>query len=367
MKIAVYLEGNSWGEVGPEALLSGLGGRESAAVYLSECFGDMGHEVHVFCPHETTKMYPRENGGSTTYVHHEMGVPMISSFPYDAILSWESPDIFLVPGVRENCKALVCGMQVAHFTSDEEAVAAPDCWVALSPWHAKFMESQAPGVMRRVEVMPNCVDLTKFEKRDPLQPVGKHKQFVYTSSPDRGLIHVLEAWPALREEFPGAVLHVAYGIENWSESVFWGHSQVSEMAVNVTRLLEQDGVIYHGRIGHAEVAALHGVSDALLYPCDTLAPTETGCITVIEACAGGNIPIITDCDCLKTEFSGVAEIVPLPWNEETYVRRVKSVLSDPEKIQRLREDGRAFAEQRQWPVVATQWISLFDELKGTSC
>lgn len=363
MKIGVYLEGNTWGEIGPETISRGLGGRETAAVRLSENWAKMGHQVHVFCPRQVSKTFEYENGGSATFMTTEMALPMLTTFDYDAVLSWESPELFMLPEVREKCSVMLCGMQVAHFPyGDEEAIQAPDCWVALSAWHARFMDSQAPGVMKNVSVMPNCVNIDLFPERDPKQLLNAPIEFLYASSPDRGLIHLLESWDVFREAFPEAYLHVAYGIENFVWDARFAHGEVGEMAVNIEKLIDQDNIIYHGRIGQEDLAKLHAKCDALLYPCDPMSPTETGCITVIEACAAGNIPIITNADCLKEEFSEVAVIVPLPWNAETYVRTVRSTLNDRDLVARLRVAGREFAETRRWDLVAADWIQLFEEV-----
>ena len=362
MKIGVYLEGDSWGEIGPETISKGLGGRETAAVRLSECWAELGHEVHLFVPRQTSATYHCDSGGSTTYMTTDMALPMLTSFEYDAVLSWESPEIFLVPGVRKNVKAALCGMQVAHFsTNDPEAIMAPDCWVALSEWHANFMNSQAPGQMRNISVMPNCVNINLFDAREATAGLNAPIQFLYASSPDRGLVHLLRSWELIREEFPEAYLHVAYGIENFVYNARFAHGEVGEMALDIEGMIDQEGIIYHGRIGQQDLAKLHMNCDALLYPCDPMSPTETGCITVIEAAAAGNIPIITNADCLESEFSDVAIVVPLPWNPETYVRTARKVLNDRELVADLRVRGRAFAESRSWDLVAKDWIDLFKE------
>lgn len=363
MKIGVYLEGDTWGEIGPETIAKGLGGRETAAVRLSENWAKMGHEVHIFVPRSSAETYEYEGGGSCTYMTTDMALPMLTSFKYDAVLSWESPEIFTLPQVRDNAGAMLCGMQVAHFnTNDPDVIAAPDCWVALSEWHANFMESQAPGVMRNVSVMPNCVNLDLFDPREPKDLLNAPIEFLYASSPDRGLVHLLRSWETIRKHFPESYLHVAYGIERFVYMNRFAHGEVGEMAIDIEKLIDQDGIIYHGRIGQDQLANLHMKCDALLYPCDPMSPTETGCITVIEACAAGNIPVITNADCLESEFSDVSVMVSLPWDPEQYVRAARKALNDRDLVADLRIRGRAFAETRSWDLVAIDWIDLFEEV-----
>ena len=99
LKIGVYLEGDTWGEIGPETIAKGLGGRETAAVRLSENWANAGHEVHVFVPRTSSETFHSLGGGSATYMTTDMALPMLSSFQYDAVLSWESPEIFTLPQV----------------------------------------------------------------------------------------------------------------------------------------------------------------------------------------------------------------------------------------------------------------------------
>lgn len=281
MRIAQYADspGDTWGLVNPETLDKGLGGRESAAVYLAEAWAKMGHEVTVFARNPITgfTLGRTAKGGQATYVDQDLAPAMMASFEYDAILSWEEPSLFGLPGIRENCPALLCGMQVAHIpTQEPHIVEYPDSWVALSPWAAKFMEAQGNGYMRRVDVMPNGTRLSRFPKRIG-RPNDGPPSFLYASSPDRGLVHLLRAWPQFRAAFPGCRLFVAYGIGKFIDGTKWSHNIQGEMAVDIEILMSQEGVVHLGKIGQDELANYHGVCDMLLYPCDPMGPTETGC------------------------------------------------------------------------------------------
>lgn len=355
MRIGVYVEGASWGSVSPLTLVKGLGGRESAAIYLTQEWARFGHEVYLFAPQEQAYHESFTGGGQAHYMPIELAAQFFASMPFDAILSWESPEIFLVEGVRENCPALLCGMQVAHIsTKDANAIEAVDCWVALSPWHADFLTAQAPESIRAMTVIPNCVVLERFVPRThPV--VHQPLRLLYASSPDRGLVHLLRAWPEFRKAMPGVQLHVAYGVEKFMHTK-WFHNLFGEMAVDIERLLPQEGIVYHGRIGQDMLAQLHSQCDVLAYPCDPVAPTETGCITVIEACAAGTLPVITDADCLPSEFSDVATIVPLPWEPERFIQAILDTASGD--AQKMRLAGRKFAEERTWSKAAMTWIRL---------
>jgi len=59
VKIAQYLADSPWGDVTPETLDQGMGGRETAVVQLAEHWADMGHEVTTFAPVSKVTKYER--------------------------------------------------------------------------------------------------------------------------------------------------------------------------------------------------------------------------------------------------------------------------------------------------------------------
>jgi glycosyltransferase involved in cell wall biosynthesis len=100
---------------------------------------------------------------------------------------------------------------------------------------------------------------------------------------------------------------------------------------------------------------------ACLYPADTMQPTETGCITAIEAMAAYAPLITTDCDCLGEEFGESGAIaVPLPFRPELYIDAIDQVISNGDLFGEMVTDGRKLAETRQWKDVAPKWIELFE-------
>lgn len=113
---------------------------------------------------------------------------------------------------------------------------------------------------------------------------------------------------------------------------------------------------YHGRVGQEELHTLQRSSQALLYPCDTMSPTETGCITVIEACAAKAVPVITDCDCLGTEFGDVAVINELPLDDGYYVDSIGLAV---ERRATMIDQLQDFARSRDWAEIAPTWKHVF--------
>lgn len=393
MKISNVLVSDSWGEITPDALERGIGGREGAMVYLSREWARAGHEVTNFVNVEkgvrfdekrdwdainplTGKTLERGQGTGITEIridnraqgYHEymplnLTTSILTNFPYDVVIAWECPSLF-----RNDIKTglKICEMQVAHFLrSEKEWAAKCDYVAALSQWHKEFLlHSGLEMEEDKVLVFPNGVDISRYPKEEVAakfnQEIGEDPYFVYSSSPDRGLWQLLQAWPYIREAFPGATLDVAYGTKKWTEQLKWSHIRQAQQAIDIEYGMNLPGVNDLGKIGQGELSGRQIDADAWLYPLDSIQATETGCITAVENAAAGNPILTTDCDCMEAEFGPVGAIYNLPFNAEEYASGVEQILKDPKEVHILRRSGRNFAESRDWKVISKKWLRLFE-------
>lgn len=373
MKIAQVLPSNSWGDISPEALERGMGGREGALVRLSAEWAKLGHEVTNFVPTRNPTRF-REEDGFHEYVGYAMAQAMLSSFEYDACVAWECPSVYNHQRITGMQPVRLVEMQCAALPSDEDRVAAnvlATGVITLSEWHRDYMLSDGlEQPADRLHVLPNCVDLGLYPERDPMENFDRFvldPRFVYSSSPDRGLWHLLRMWPRIRARWPKATLDIAYGMKDWANQVVWFHNRMGQMALELLELVSQPGVNDLGKIGQRQLAQIQGEATAWLYPCDTIQPTETGCITAIEAFASYSPAIMTSCDCLGEEFSGAGAIcTPMPYDEDEFFDAVEQVLDNGDLYEEMSETGRVTAESRQWKDVAPKWIDLFEAERNRS-
>jgi glycosyltransferase involved in cell wall biosynthesis len=254
-------------------------------------------------------------------------------------------------------------MQVAHLPVEDMVAVEKHATgvVVLSRWAGEFLQHQGLEFgWDRIAIRPNGVDLSRYPRRDDLGIIRDGPMsFVYSSSPDRGLYHLLRAWPKLRVMCPGARLYVAYGATRWTSVMKWSHARQGEISLSIEEGMQQDGVVDVGILGADDLASLQLNATAWLYPADTIMPTETGCITAVEAGAAGTPMVITDCDCLGSEFGRVAAVMPMPYDEDTYLWHVQQVIGDAEAYSNMALQGRALAETRDWREIAASWIPLF--------
>ena len=365
MKIANILIADSWGEITPEALNKGIGGREGAMIYLSREWAKQGHEVTSFVPVESGKRFGVNAWHE--YVPLNLTKPMLANFDWDVAIAWECPTAFDDQRIRDRIKLRITEMQVAHLSQRETRAAEENCHyvAALSQWHADFLLHSGLEMEDKMVVFPNGVDIERYPREVVQQKfsraIGKNPKFVYSSSPDRGLWYLLQSWPYIREEFPEAELSVCYGVEKWTEHLKWAHGRVGEMALELTKLMKQPGVTDLGKIGQDKLSELQLEADAWLYPLDSMQSTETGCITAVENAAAANPIITTNCDCMEDEFGPVGTIYDLPFDANEYANVVVDVLNDKDFVTYQREIARDFAEKRDWSLISSQWLQFFKD------
>lgn len=355
--------GSTWGEITPETINRGLGGRETALINLAKEWAYQGHEVFNFVPVQKKQQHLYPGNKIVHYIPQSATKAVLSTIPFDVVISWEEPAVFSWPDVVETVPVKLVGMQVAHLWMPEDVEPNVDGYVCLSNWAKNFLHdfSDSGIALDKIEVVPNGVNLERYQSLSYLTNDLRRQgnEFFYSSSPDRGLHHLLRIWPRVRNEIrKDALLRVGYGATRWTKEFKWSHHMHGEAALQVEIGLKQQGVIDVGLVGQFDLAKIQAKSALLPYTCDTMSPTETGCITVVEAMAAWCPVVTTDCDCLGEEYSSVAKIVPLPFDDDTFLEAMSEVLNDKDIYEDLVLKGHKMAEARSWKNTSQQWMKI---------
>jgi glycosyltransferase involved in cell wall biosynthesis len=362
LRIAQWLDSAAWGAIGPESINTGLGGRETALVNLGQEWAKRGHEVNCFVQRDNPFRIKYSNGGRVEFIPIGAAPAMLGGSYHDAIVSWEDPTIVAKKRIRANCGKFIVGMQVAHLPDllPEEAEQV-DNFVCLSPWAGEFLQLNEPFIKPgTIKAIPNGVYLDRYLNAElDLDMRRKAGIYFWSSSPDRGLHHLLRIWPrVLKEIDSNAVLYVAYGAKKWTSEMKWTHHAQGEVGVLIEEGLNQKNVFDVGKIGQDELAQIQGQASVLPYTCDTLAPTETGCITVTESMAAGAPVMITDVDCLPTEYASASMVIPLDVNDDDWIEGMTALREDPDLYAQLHQAGQDLAATRTWELTSQQWLDL---------
>lgn len=344
--------GSSWGELGYDTLRRGVGGRETAVLKLAEQWALAGHKVTCFVPRQTSARYLMGDG-EVQLVPQEAALHVLAASIFDAVVAWECPRY--LGAVPEGTLRIV-GMQVAHLIEDFDP-SVVDRYVCLSPWAADFLAEQSNIDRNMIDTVPNGISLERFQV-DFQAP--EHPRCVYTSSPDRGLHHMMRLWPTLnRQLFGGAgEFVVGYGARRWMNSnVRWSHNLQADVVAQLEEGFKQTGVTDAGLLGQDELAKLQLGATLMTYSCDTMQPTETGCITVCEGFAA-RLPVVTTaCDCLESEYRDVTEMIDLPFDDQAFIDACGRAL-EPTRRKELQDTAYEFVKERTWEKTSRAWMDV---------
>ena len=307
--------GNAWwGQWGPSNVVPGgrgLGGSEEAVVYLSAELARLGYQVEVYGDPPAADATaadvpgPCTQPGAVLWYHHAR---FNVSRRVDTFVSWRYA-ASLPLGRHAARRRLLWLHDLVPSTalpSAQTLLGEVDAVLVQSTFHqrrflAELLRSsvaEAEELRRawgpRVVVVPNGIASTGT----PCDGANDPSVFVYGSAPNRGLDHVLRAWPRIRNATHGADdarLEVYYGFTDAVVTQLtktMGAASFSRWHADVMRLLDDGvrhhGVTYRGSVDHAALANAFSRAGFLLYPTNF---PETGCITLLKAMACGVLPV----------------------------------------------------------------------------
>ncbi len=196
-------------------------------------------------------------------------------------------------------------------------------------------------------VVGNGISLERFETQVEKDPY----RFCYTSSPNRGLDVLLKMWPKIKEKLPEATLHVYYGWNTFYELEKNNPERMAWMK-KVQALMDQPGVIDHGRVGQKELAEDLLKTSFWLYPTNF---PEIDCITAKEMQAAGVVPLTSGYAALEeSQQSGLkkpGDVYDPVWQAE-FTESVVQIASDQEHADSMRMVD---ASDFSWDLVASKW------------
>jgi glycosyltransferase involved in cell wall biosynthesis len=230
-----------------------------------------------------------------------------------------------------------------------------DKFICLSPWHVNFFSEHHKVDKSQIHILGNGIDLNRYKDVDKIEK--DPYKLIYSSSPDRGLIFLLQMFPGLRSEFPDLSLHVFYGFDNWKKAIkYRNNPQEIQHLENIEKLMKQDGIHYYGRVSQKRLAQEQMGSSYWVYPTNF---TETYCITAIECMLANTIPVCTTLAALETTVpDGCGVKVEKPWDcSEAFLE----LLKNPKQQEEYRKKGREYVLNNcSWEKVAERWVELFE-------
>lgn len=374
MKILYYVGFTDWwGNYPPDVLDredgKTVGGGEAGALNTAFQLAALGHDVTYL-----SVATPGEYKGVRFLRNTEFDRVYLDGMPWDCVVCWSNvrPLVKLAGEeatvVVQQLNDIAFGWGWWHFT---------DVLVSPSITHAKAMASYFPeGVDVAQAVVGNGVHLPLFPW-PATPPRDRPMQVGWWSSPDRGLHHVLRAWPIVHSRVPTARLKVFYQVRKYVERArSWGGraALVGHLLEKALRTTESTGVELVDQIPRRALAKYQRETRVQAYPCDPEGFTEGFATSILEALAAGCLPISRRVDALPELWDGVvwwvdAHPLDAGFTEELADKIVRGLTEWPETVTAPSlEAMRGRAEQWTWARVGEQMeqaIKLAVRIRGT--
>jgi glycosyltransferase involved in cell wall biosynthesis len=186
------------------------------------------------------------------------------------------------------------------------------------------------------------------------------KTCIWTSSYDRGLMHLLEIWPRVIKEVPQACLKVFYGWQLF-DTFYTNNPERQAWKQKMVKLLNQKGIYEGGRIPQQQLELEYKQAGVWSYPTDFF---EISCISAMKAQAFGAVPVCTNHAALKETVQHGHKVDGDIWDKNTkdvYASTLIEVLKNPPQ----RKDMMRWAKDTYtWKTTAKQWDYQFKKHKA---
>ncbi len=339
----VYYVGKPREGLTPLSLKEGASGSHTAVIYLAKEWVKLGYQVTVY-----------SNCGEREGIYD--GVHYINYYhfnwydTFDILLIWRHPYML---------KSQVKARKICLDWHD--LLDPPKCFPkdVIARFNLIFSKSQFQRQLlpefsdNKFAIISNGIDskISLLYGRDK-QPY----RLVYASRYYRGLEDMLiYGWPIIKNSIPEAELHLYYGFNRVEL-----RASRSEWREKMLILMEQPGVINHGRISQDKLIEDKACSSIHYYGCTF---EEIDCISVRESAIVGCLPVTTDYAVFseKSYCHKISGDPKDPKTQEALAHRIVELLQNPEQLHILRTICAEHARKDTWDRLAKEWIENLEK------
>lgn len=332
----------------------GIGGSETSHVEMAWRLARRGYEVITYAP--IPEDCPGEWRG-TKWVHH---TKTDYSQPGIWLLYRTPAEIDNFDRTRNDQYVMILMQDWDYPEWTKERLEKVDKVICMCAWHAEYTAKLYPSVKDKIILTANGV---KGDLIDQIEAEGierNPKRIIWTSSPDRGLKHLIKSFSKARVYVPELELHVFYGFDNIDKLIAMNpKSFYAKEKKKIMELMElTPGVTWHGRTSQEQLYREWFKSGIWVYQTNFL---ETSCITCMEAQAMGAIPIYNPVGALA---ENVKHGIPVsgdaygdPLTQARFAAEIVRVASDAKFQDEIRSKMMFEARQRcDWESRVDQWV-----------
>jgi tetratricopeptide (TPR) repeat protein/glycosyltransferase involved in cell wall biosynthesis len=333
----------------------GLGGTESAVVYLTESLARRGHRCIVFngCGQE------HEVAGVEYARWESMPVRCVADRPdvLVAVRSWDTIGRLRLAPLQIFWTGDAFDQPFVQTLSNRAARGEIDFFMLQSDWHAAtFQTHHAVPIAQTIKTTLGAAASARPTAR-PSIGVSRPRRLAYVSTPFRGLDVLLDLFPRIRQACPDAELHVFSSMRVYGVSAADDQAQFEAL---YRKARELEGVTLVGSLPQTELAERLEHCRVLAYPNHF---EETFCIAAAEAQAAG-CPVVTSALGALPETVGDAGLCiagdPRSVSyQNAFIAECIDLLMNDTRWQAVSDRARARAgRQFSWPTIAAHWESV---------
>ncbi len=279
--LGVYVPASLWEWNGRTLRRDGMGASETQIVYMAEAMSAFSdRRAAVFGPVPEAACERRVE-------YHERDRVALARLS-TLVVSRSPSTLGRLRDMGATYKRAVLWLQDVFYPDLAAHASDYDAIVVVSNWHKQLLEKQ--GIDGAVVISNGLVR----DEWEVALPERNPHRFVYMSSPDRGVNHVLEAWPTVKLAIPDAELLIFYG---WRGCLALAAGRDPAWADRYQRarrrfeqLRYQDGVKVYDMVPKASLVKHLLSSGVWVHPStsdDGRAFFETCCAAALEARAAG--------------------------------------------------------------------------------
>jgi len=330
-----------------------IGGTETAIIRLAQALADKGAEVTVVTRH------PNPPLSNPLYLPLNQ-VEQIGEMDVMIVLRDFSPFFWKVKATKRfYWTGDSFDQPITIGLGDKRIITKIDGFLAVSKWQAQSMCKASGYPKHKAFALGNGIHLPYYDS----QELRSRHRLIYSSTPYRGLEHLLRLFPHIQERVPQAELKIFSGLDVYANNMGSFPEGYETVAAKLRRMQEaavnMPGVSLEGNVVQAQLAKEFQCSAILAYP-NTF--EETSCITAMEAIAAGCVPVTSNKGALPETIGRCGILIDgnpgEPQYDSAFVEACVSLLSDDDKFNSFSESCAARKEELGWDSVAERLLNF---------
>lgn len=360
LRISFYTRGTAFH--GNTIYNKGLGGSESALLYLARELARRGHNVNVFCSCDRPGRYD-----GVTYHQAEEFTAYCKAQPQDVCI--HSRVLEALP--QSNARVAILWLHdiaaIRYYIDTLPALdSLIDRYFLISAWQQQgFLDTFSFGVGKTF-LTRNGVDLSLFSHQVP----RRRNKLIYINTPFRGLDVLVNLFPHIQQSVPDAELHIYSGMSLYGDQFSDMDQQLQALYAHI-RIMP--GMILAEPLPKAELAKELMTARLALYPshfeeCCSIASLETqaaGTPMITSALAGLKDTIVDDVTGILIDMDDPELRSRSRQYQIEFLNQTIRLLRDDHAWQQLSSNAMAMiAEHYTWQGIAAEWEAEFYRICG---